>query len=840
MIAADLFDAASDPSMSLSEKLERMLVIGCEGLGYELGIVSRVDGSRYEVVAARAPADMQIGRGAVFELGGTFCRDVLGESTPIGFDSAADPHWAGHPAHRSFAIEAYIGTCIRVCGRVYGTLNFSNRASRNSPADDATRRVIAQLAHWIGSELEREELTAELRASDERMRGVMDTSLDGIMVFESVRDTDGGIVDFRWLHVNPAAAAMVHRDAKELCGRRFLEILPGVRTDGLFDAYRRVVESGEPYVTEHCYSHKFIDSWFSISARKLGDGFVVSFSDISALRKAKHDAEHAKDELQLILDNVPSMVWYKDPESRVLRVNAAVANAMGLPKEDIEGRTTWSLHPREADAYCRADREAMARRTPIRGIVEKVMMGLADVRWMSTDKIPILDTHGNVEGLIVVSTDITKLKTTEETLRIAVERDALTGLANRETFVRSLNECVRSSSGAPFAVLMMDFDRFKSVNDSMGHQAGDELLCSIAARLRGAVKPFDVAARLGGDEFAVLVRDVATAEIAEQMCERLRRECETPHQIGGQEIRSTVSIGLAHSALGLKTADQMIAAADRALYAAKAGGRNLVKRVTREDLEIEFARVRTARELRELLAGPGLEAHFQPVMALDTGKIVGAELLSRWPGGKVGSSELISAAEESDLILDVACFALRSGLEAMADPQFPGDFVAVKLGFREVLHPATMSFAMAEVERLGVEPASLVIEIDERTFSDTRSSVASTIAGYRSLGVKVAIEKFGMGSTSLSQLQLMPVDIVKLDRRLLNSEGALLDMATITHALIEFARQLGIEVIGEGVEHPHQVAMLHALDIQMWQGYLASPPVVKSELIRRFGNRRAA
>ena len=840
MIAADLFAAASDPSMSLQAKLERMLRIGCEGLGFELGIVSRIEGSRYEVVAVHAPADLEIAPGATFELGDTYCRDVMEATAPIGFDSASDPNWAGHPAHEKFGLEAYLGTRIRVLGRVFGTLNFSSREARTSPVDGQTRRAIAQLAHWIGTELEREELAAGIRRSEEIMRGVLSTSLDGIMVFESVRDDGGEIIDFRWLHVNPAGAAMVRREVKELCGRRLLDLLPGVETDGLFAAYRRVVESGERFDTEHCYSHDFLDAWFSISARKLGDGFVVSFANISALRRAQRDAERAKDELQLILDSVPAMVWYKDADSRVLRVNASVAEAMGLPRLEIEGRSTWDLHPREAEAYCRADREAMARRVPVRGIVEKVMMGPADARWMSTDKIPILDAAGEAEGLIVVSTDITKLKTTEETLRHALEYDALTGLTNRETFVRALQECLRPGSGSSFAVLMMDFDRFKAVNDSLGHQAGDELLRSIADRIRRAVKPSDVAARLGGDEFAVLVRDVATQEVADQLSERVRRECEGAHVIQGQEVRSTASIGLVHSSLGLDSADSLIAAADRALYSAKAAGRNRVRRVTRGDIEAESARVRTARELKALLAGPGLEANFQPVMALDTKDVRGVEVFCRWPGGVVTTADLFAAAEESDLIVDIAVFALRQGFEAIADPEMPGGFAAVKLGLRELLHPAVRAFVTDELERLGVNPRSLVIEIDERTFGDTRADVAAAIEEFRRHGVRVAIEKFGMGSTSLGQLQLMPVDIIKLDRRLLNSEDSILEMGRITNALVEFARQLGIEVIGEGVEHAHQIAVLQALEINLWQGYLASPPLVRSELKRRFGVRRAA
>ena len=196
MIAAELFAAASDPSMSLQAKLERMLRIGCEGLGFELGIVSRSEGDRYEVVAVHAPGDLEIGPGATFALGETYCRDVLEATVPMGFDSAADPHWADHPAHERFGLEAYLGARIRVLGRVFGTLNFSSREARPSPVDGQTRRVIAQLAHWIGTELEREELAAGLRRSEEMMRGVLSTSLDGIMVFESVRD-DGGEITFK-------------------------------------------------------------------------------------------------------------------------------------------------------------------------------------------------------------------------------------------------------------------------------------------------------------------------------------------------------------------------------------------------------------------------------------------------------------------------------------------------------------------------------------------------------------------------------------------------------------------------------------------------------------------
>ncbi len=837
MIAQDLLDIIVAADRRFTDQVTEMLALGRHRLGFELGILSRVEGTRYEVMACVNAPGLDVQPGMAFDLEGTFCARTVASEGAIGFARAEGTAWERHPALEAFGLRSYLGAPVRVGGRVFGTVNFSSRAERAEPLGADEQHFAETIARWVGIELERREGARREGELREMLQGVLESSLDGVMTFRSVRDEGGEIVDFEWLDVNPAGARMVHRAAEGLVGRRMLDVLPGNLEDGLFDRYRRVVETGEPELFEHRYSHDGLDASFRVSARRLGDGFVVGFADITELVSAIDEAERARDTSALLLDSVPAMIWFKDTDSRVLRVNASVARAMGMAKSELEGRTTEELHPEEAAAYVAADREVMRSGQPRCGIIERVRVGPGEPVWASTDKVPIIGEDGEATGLLVISSDITRLKRTEETLRRMAEEDALTGCANRASFQRALASLDGGgSSGGVFGVMLMDFDGFKAVNDSLGHDAGDELLRRVAGRMRGVLKSSDVLARLGGDEFGVIVTGLDGASGASAIAERIRSVCAEPHHIGGHTVRSTASIGVATSERAYDGWEAMVAAADRASYEAKARGGDAVVCVDERTLARDQRRAWIETELRGILEAGGLGAVFQPIVGVECGEVLGVELLSRWPGGGVRAREFVDAAERSSLIHELTESVARRGAAFASERCLGGGFVSVNLCKREALSAETPRMIAAAAAACGVPASRLMVEVSESVASDGRSGVERAIEGFKSLGVRVALSDFGYGSAPLRLIRDLPFDVLKLDSRFLRDATRDRRLLSVVRAVSDLASNLGIRVCAQELDTRRKLELAMSLDLWAVQGTIICEAMEADAMVRRLGS----
>lgn len=840
MITARLFEIIARGGSSVEDQVQSMLEFGCESLGFELGIVSTVTNEMYRVYASHTTSDLAVPPGSEFPVTETYCEKTLSADGPLGFSHAAESEFVTHPAYRCFGLESYIGCPIRSGGRVIGTVNFSSRTKRDTEITQHELNEIAHIAAWLGISIERNELEHALARKSARLEAVMNSSLDGVMVYRSIRDERGTITDFEIDQINPAAGKMTGRNPAELLGGRLIEEFPGCKADGLFDAYKKVTETGVSFQDEFHYGHDGVDGWFRIHARRLGDGIVVSFTDVTEVRNAEQAASSARDELGLILDSVPAMIWYKDAYSRIQRVNESVLRTLGVARDEVEGRTTEEVHPEEAERSIADDRLVIRSGRPKRGIVEEITIGPGESRWVSTDKLPVLDDNGEVRGLLVVSTDITRMKRTEETLRRIVDRDQLTGVANRSSFNRALQEAVVCGDEERYAVMMLDFDRFKSVNDSLGHSAGDELLKSISARLLGVVKSSDLVARLGGDEFAILLRHLDDAHDAGEIAERIRAACELEHAVSGHSIVSTASIGIADSELGLDSADQILDAADAAMYRAKQNGRNCVCVADQEQIEAMRRCVKLAAELRANLKDGRVGTAFRPIFDVESGGVVGAEAIPRWPDGSVPSSEFISIADEHGLAFDLSKRVLRNAVNLLGSDPDSERFVTVSMGLRELIHPALPELISGMLAESGVNPARLVLETGVGVLEESRSNVGLALNELSGLGVRISIKDFGAEASSLDRVRTSPVNIVKLDRSLIASVHRDRQVSVVVESVVSFAKNLGMQVAFEGIETPEQLAMVQAFGGDWFQGYPAAEPVEAESFAQLAEMRRAA
>ncbi|MFG0274810.1 MAG: EAL domain-containing protein [Phycisphaerales bacterium] len=830
-----LLDVTVSSELDFDDQIERILLRGCRELDMELGILAEIQGDTYCVRATVPMSDLEVEHGATYPLGRTYCRETVRSNDAVGFHEATGSDWEGHPAFEDFQLEAYVGAPVMVSGRLYGTLNFSRRTRRDRPISEEELDFVRFAAAWAGSELAREHSRRETARAREELGAVLHSSIDGVMAFESVRDERDAIVDFRWTLMNPAAGEIVGRSPVDLLGRLMLEELPGNKADGPFDRYRRVVETSQPAQFEHHYRHDGIDSWFRISAVKTGDGFAVGFADITESKAAEARVLEAQRELQTILDTVPSLIWYKDAESRIIRTNRAVAEAMQLSTDEIEGMETADAHPGEAAAYVRDDAEVVRTGVPKRGIIERVRFGPLDERWMSTDKVPVRGPSGDIERILIVATDITRLKRTEDALRRLAEFDPLTDLRNRASFTQQLERALLRARRDPaerFALLYLDFDRFKIVNDSLGHHAGDALLQSIADRIRRAIQPEEVAARLGGDEFAILLRNIDSIETAVAVAERLLTVFGEAHRIEGVPIVSTASIGAAFSGDGDPKAADLLRDADGAMYQAKAGGRNRVVAVTDEARAQAQRRLVIEQDLRKILGEDRLEFAFLPIYRVSDGAIVGFETLARWPGDAVTPREFIPVAIDSGLIGDIGARAVSEGASCLREwsellPE--GGFVTVKCSSREVFHPGTAPALAQTIAEAGVDAASLVLEIEESVLAETRADVRGALRALRDTGVRIAVDNFGAGASSLRVLRDGVVDVVKIDRSFLADSADPETDRAMLQTIVSLAHRFGLPTVAEGVRDESQWELLRSLACEMGQGHGLSRPLTRAE-----------
>jgi diguanylate cyclase (GGDEF)-like protein/PAS domain S-box-containing protein len=456
--------------------------------------------------------------------------------------------------------------------------------------------------------------------------------------------------------------------------------------------------------------------------------------------------------------------------------------------------------------------------------------------WVLTRGVAVRDAAGRVARMAGSLTDITHRKLAEQQLLHDAFHDGLTGLANRTLFLDRLAVSLAARSrghGDPFALLFLDLDRFKTVNDSLGHGVGDQLLVAMARRLEQLVRPGDTVARLGGDEFAILVNNVRDAAAAAHVAERLQDELGASFQVVGQEVFVTASIGIALSADGEASAEGMLRDADLAMYRAKTGGRG---RYEVFDLELHRAAVALLKleiELRRAVGTGDFVMHYQPIVELDSGRIVGFEALMRWQHperGLVPPANFIGVAEETGLIVPLGWFVLERACRQCRDwqlrfPTEPPFFMSVNVSGKLFAQPGAVEQLLRILEESQLPAASLRLEVTESVVLEHGEEVMKRLLQLRAFGVELSIDDFGTGYSSLSYLQRFRYDSLKIDRSFVRDIGVLGDSRTIVETILSLASHLGIGVVAEGVETEEQLARLRAMGCPHGQGFWFARPL---------------
>jgi diguanylate cyclase (GGDEF)-like protein len=468
----------------------------------------------------------------------------------------------------------------------------------------------------------------------------------------------------------------------------------------------------------------------------------------------------------------------------------------------------------------------------------------------------------DVRSVVVTSRDVTAQKELEAQLQHNAFHDALTGLANRALFADRLEHALARTDrlASPVAVLFVDLDDFKAVNDGSGHAAGDELLTAVAQRLRTVLRPSDTVARLGGDEFAVLIEDAAHLGEAQAAADRVLAALAEPFPaVDGKstgetagEVRISASIGIATGAAGQHDVAELLRHADVAMYAAKEAGKGR-SAVFAPDMDSAIiGQLQLKAELARAVERGEFTIHYQPTVELATGRLAGVEALVRWQHpdrGLVPPLEFIPVAEQSGLIVPIGRFVLREACRQMrawqdAFPTRPSMTVSVNLSARELDEPGLVASVRAALEESGLDPAHLILEITESLLLVDLPGTIRTLGELRTLGVRLAVDDFGTGYSSLAYLENLPVDILKIDKSFVDRIGEApadstgdptTDPAAPQHpvmvsAISRLGHALRLQMVAEGIEQPEQVDTLRGLDCQYGQGYYFAKPLAADAL----------
>jgi diguanylate cyclase (GGDEF)-like protein/PAS domain S-box-containing protein len=663
--------------------------------------------------------------------------------------------------------------------------------------------------------------------------------------------------------INDMSQGLLMFDADErivICNRRYIEIYglspdvvkPGLAIRGLLahrlergsftgdvDQYHRELRAALAASKAYSCTVQLGDgrSIRIVNQAMANGGWVATHEDITERRKAELELERTKAFLDTVIENVPVTVFVKDVrEQRYVLVNRAAEQLWGIPREEVIGKHALDLFPKQtADLILARDGELLAHSGQQFHTTHQVETPHNGTRLVESRRIAILDEHGKPEYLLGVIEDVTERARADERIKYMAHHDLLTGLSNRALFMEKIEEAGARlrRRGETFTVFMLDLDRFKNVNDSLGHPEGDSLLKETAQRLSSALRETDVLARLGGDEFAILQAGEANQwEDAGSLADRIVEIMTKPYDINGNKVSIGTSIGIALAPADGIEPSELMKKADLALYRMKSEGRNGYRFFDAQMTADADALHRLEHDLREAISRGELEVHYQPIIDVQTCTPVGTEALVRWrhpQRGYIPPDQFIPLAEETGLIVPIGEHVLQRACTDAAT-WLPHIRVSVNLSLVQFRKGNLLDVILCALVESGLSPERLELEITESVLLENELEILSVIRQLKNLGVSLALDDFGTGYSSLSCLTKFPFDKIKIDKSFTQNMAKRAECAAIVASVRALGHGLNIVTTAEGVETEQQFELLRTAGVNLVQGYLFGRPCPASEL----------
>lgn len=625
----------------------------------------------------------------------------------------------------------------------------------------------------------------------------------------------------------PLADLLVDEDARAVLRDAMADAAPGAMTTALVEL--PLVGRGGTVPVEFSIANLLEDPTVG--------GYVLSGHDVTGLVAAEHEARRALSLLTATLDSTADGILVVDRDGHITSANRRFAQMWRIPDALLAAGDDHAALAFVLDQLVHPE-----------DFIRKVEELYGEPEAESYDMLEFLDgrvferfslpqwVDGEVVGRVWSFRDLTERKQLEDALVYRAFHDSLTGLANKARFCDRLQHASARSSRAEhdFAVLFLDVDNFKTVNDSLGHQAGDRLLVEAGRRLQECLRAADTPARLGGDEFAVLIEDVSDPSMVDVIAGRIRDAFQSPIALDGREVVSTVSIGIAFGGTGA-TSEELLRDADLAMYSAKAKGKNRFERYASEQHEEAVARVDLTADLHHAIERDEFEVAYQPIVETRGEAIVAVEALVRWrhpQRGVLGPADFVPIAEDAGLmdvigrrVLEQAAEHVASWNRSLTTPIS----LSVNASPRQLVGDTIVEDVAAVLAATGLPPANLVIEITETAMMQDENVATTNLHALDALGVRLALDDFGTGFSSLTYLDQFPIDIVKIDKSFVAIMGRP-DARPLAPAIVHLAHSLHLVTVAEGVETREQLVKLRLLGCDLLQGFLFHRPMPAEEL----------
>jgi diguanylate cyclase (GGDEF)-like protein/PAS domain S-box-containing protein len=625
-----------------------------------------------------------------------------------------------------------------------------------------------------------------------------------------------------------AACDAAHGPAAEVAGC----VAAGIRA--LFS------EEGAPFSTEYLCESAAEQKWFSMHVSRFsGNGpvhVVVAHQDITAIKRAEHSLLLAKQ----VFQGSGEGIVITDREQRILSVNRAFCEVTGYSAEEMLGQRPSRLQSGRHDAdYYRHMWQSIGRHGYWQGeIWNRRKNGEVYPEWLGISAVR--DAQGKLTHYVGIFTDVTERKATQAQIEFLAHHDPLTNLPNRLLFRDRVERAIAHAERANtrLALMFLDLDNFKTINDSLGHSIGDALLKAAAARMQNLMRETDSIGRQGGDEFAILITDVDDDDAVTAVAHKVLQELAPPFVIDGQELSVSASMGIAVFPGDGRDFETLLKRADTAMYHAKEEGRNTC-RFFAEQMNVdanEHLRIRNC--LRRGLERNEFVLHYQPQIDLNRNRVVGVEALIRWNHPELGMlppGRFISIAEESGLIVPIGAWVLREACRqasAWRNAGLPEIVVAVNLSAVQLRRNDLDEIVLGALTAAGLAPSCLELELTESILIQDTDNMLETVRRLKVLGVKLSIDDFGTGYSSLAYLKRFAVDKLKIDQSFIRDLATDTDGAAIVRAIIQMARSLNLRTIAEGVEDERLVKYLRLHNCDEAQGYHFARPMPADEMAK--------
>jgi diguanylate cyclase (GGDEF)-like protein/PAS domain S-box-containing protein len=660
-----------------------------------------------------------------------------------------------------------------------------------------------------------------------RRREVIDHLEQGM----SVLDEDGSIT--LW---NDAAEHMLRCSANWAVGRPLTSAVPSLSSTELPRAIKDAAVDRQVRVVNHIRLND--GRIVQVKVVPVASGLTLLWHDVTERMRAEQDLRQRGERLALAEEGANDGLWQWNLKNKELYVSGRWRAMIGLPAHAAIGAPgEWldRVHPDDLPGIDAALQAHLEGKTPIFQHEHRIRHEDGSYRRFLCRGLAVRGASRQPDRIAGSLTDTTEQAIAQERLRSVGFLDPLTGLFNRAVFVdglgRRLGECRRHGMTTGFAVLYLDLDRFKIVNDSLGHMVGDELLIAASRRLEACLRQGDALARLGGDEFAILLSGLNDDAQANAIAGRIQDSLSTPFAIAGREVFTSASIGIAFGPAHYSNPDEIMRDADTAMYYAKSRGKARHEVFDAEMHSRVRDRLSLESDLRRAIAANDFEVQYQPIVSLTSGMCVGFESLVRWTrnGEPVSPATFIPIAEELGLIEPLGTWVLNEACTTFASwqRQFPNaglDCITVNVSSRQLVNKNFPRVVQQAVRQTGLKPADLRVEITETALLDSPGEAAGALRELRDFGVKVYLDDFGTGYSSLSHLHKLPVDALKIDRSFVNSL-LLPNRPAIVESILALARTLNTSVVAEGIESDIQARELERLGCTHAQGYLFSKPL---------------